>query len=76
MDNNININIEELKDGLDGLYDTKNNKILDTKAKDCRTCQNMSCRVEQNEKPVTDCLGYINHKNEVKVKQLLLKNNI
>ena len=70
MDNNINI--EELKDGLDGLYDTKNNKILDTKAKDCRTCQNMSCR----EKPVTDCLGYINHKNEVKVKQLLLKNNI
>ena len=43
MDNNINI--EELKDGLDGLYDTKNNKILDTKAKDCRNCKNMSCRV-------------------------------
>lgn len=29
--------------------------------KDCRTCQNMSCRVEQHEKPVEGCLGYINH---------------
>lgn len=30
-------------------------------AKDCRTCQNMSCRVEQYEKPVEDCIGYIHH---------------
>lgn len=29
--------------------------------KDCRTCQNMSCRVEIYDKPVEDCLGYINH---------------
>lgn len=47
--------------------------ILDTTTKDCRTCQNMSCRVEQNEKPVAGCLGYINHKKEEKGKQLLLK---
>lgn len=47
--------------------------ILDTATKDCRTCQNMSCRVEQNEKPVDGCFGYINHKKEEKGKQLLLK---
>ena len=29
--------------------------------KDCRTCQNMSCKVESSEKPVEDCLGYIHH---------------
>ena len=41
--------------------------------KDCRTCQNMSCRVEQNEKPVAGCFGYINHNkdNEEKGKQLV-----
>lgn len=41
--------------------------------KDCRNCQNMSCRVEQNEKPVSGCFGYINHNqdNEEKGKQLV-----
>lgn len=28
---------------------------------DCRNCQNMSCRVENYEKPVEGCLGYIHH---------------
>ena len=69
MDNNINI--EELKDGLDGLYDTKNNKILDTKAKDCRTCQNMSCRVESYEKPVDNCVGYIHHDEKQEQPQIM-----
>lgn len=31
------------------------------RTKDCRTCQNMSCRVEQHEKPTKYCIGYINH---------------
>lgn len=35
--------------------------ILDIITKDCRTCQNMSCRVENSEKPIEDCLGYIHH---------------
>ena len=35
--------------------------ILNNATKDCRTCGNMSCRVEQHEKPVEGCLGYINH---------------
>lgn len=37
------------------------------KPKDCRTCQNMSCRVEMNEKPIEDCLGYIYHKEPEQV---------
>ena len=37
---------------------------------DCRTCQNMSCMVEQVEKPVSNCFGYINHNNE-KEKKLI-----
>lgn len=47
--------------------------ILDNITKDCRTCQNMSCRVEQNEKPVDGCLGYINHRQDIegKGKQLV-----
>lgn len=41
--------------------------------KDCRTCGNMSCRVEQNEKPVSGYFGYINHKkyDKEKVKQFI-----
>lgn len=41
--------------------------------KDCRTCQNMRCRVEQNEKPVAGCFGYINNNqdNKEKGKQLV-----
>ena len=48
-------------------------KAKDNITKDCRTCQNMSCRVEQNEKPVDGCLGYINHDydNKEKGKQLV-----
>lgn len=37
-------------------------KKLYEETKDCRSCQNMSCRVETNEKPVENCLGYIYHK--------------
>ena len=41
------------------------------RTKDCRTCQNMSCRVEHQEKPVEGCLGYIYHdSNEEKIKTL------
>lgn len=29
--------------------------------RDCRSCQNMSCRVESREKPVDNCVGYIHH---------------
>ena len=47
-------------------------KTKDNITKDCRTCQNMSCRVENSEKPVEDCLGYINHEERVH----LLKNKI
>lgn len=46
--------------------------------KDCRTCQNMSCRVESYEKPVEDCFGYIhNHKEskEENILKLIHKNN-
>lgn len=46
-------------------------EILNSATKDCRTCKNMSCRVEQHEKPVEGCLGYINHNNEEKGKQLV-----
>ena len=40
---------------------TSSGLVIEDITKDCRTCQNMSCRVEQNEKPVDGCLGYINH---------------
>lgn len=43
--------------------------------KDCRTCQNMSCRVENSEKPVKDCLGYIHHEEKGKVKKLVPNKN-
>lgn len=48
-------------------------QLLSSDIKDCTTCQNMSCRVEQNEKPVAGCFGYINHNhdNEEKGKQLV-----
>lgn len=29
--------------------------------KDCRSCQNMNCRVENCEKLVNNCIGYIHH---------------
>lgn len=40
-------------------------KKLHEETKDCRSCQNMSCRVETKEKPVEDCLGYIHHKEKI-----------
>ena len=33
------------------------------KQKSCHTCQNMSCKVESDEKPIFDCIGYMNKKN-------------
>ena len=36
-------------------------KAKDNITKDCRTCQNMSCRVEIDEKPIENCIGYIHH---------------
>ena len=43
---------------------------------DCRTCQNMSCRVEQVEKPVSNCFGYINHnEKEKKLIKIIPKKN-
>ena len=35
--------------------------VDDETTKDCRSCQNMSCRVESCEKPVDNCVGYIHH---------------
>lgn len=52
-----------------------NSGVLDNVTKDCRTCGNMSCRVEQNEKPVDDCIGYINHGHDKKGKQLIKNKN-
>lgn len=48
--------------------------IINEATKDCRICQNMSCRVENSEKPVEDYFGYINHKKEEQgpVKKLFL----
>ena len=41
------------------------------RTKDCRTCQNMSCRVEQYEKPIKNCIAYIYHdSNEENIKTL------
>lgn len=50
-----------------------NSGVLDSVTKDCRTCGNMSCRVEQNEKPVDGCISYINHEHDKKGKQLIKK---
>lgn len=44
--------------------------------KDCRTCQNMSCRVESNEKLVDDCPGYIYHEINEKVGKQLVKTTV
>ncbi len=44
-------------------------KTKDSITKDCRTCQNMSCRVEQYEKPVDRCIDYINHGHDEKGKK-------
>ena len=38
--------------------------IDDEATKDCRSCQNMSCRVESYEKPVDNCIGYMHHNEE------------
>lgn len=65
---------ETIEDQLKKYNELLDSGILDNTTKDCRTCQNMSCRVEQNEKPVDGCLGYINHghdKKEEKGKQLV-----
>lgn len=35
--------------------------VDDETTKDCRSCQNMSCRVECYEKPIDNCIGYIHH---------------
>lgn len=39
------------------------------RVKDCRTCQNMSCRVETCEKPIENCNAYIYHEKEVILKK-------
>ena len=41
--------------------------------KDCRTCQNMSHRIESNGKPIDDCSGYIYHRINEKVGKQLVK---
>ena len=38
--------------------------IDDEATKDCRSCQNMSCRVGSYEKPVDNCIGYMHHNEE------------
>lgn len=51
-------------------------QVIQEQIKDCRTCQNMSCRVENSEKPVEDCFGYINHeKKEQGLVKKLISNN-
>lgn len=44
-------------------YEKKSKNSL---TKDCRSCQNMSCRVESYEKPVDNCVGYIHHDEKQK----------
>lgn len=43
----------------------KKEKLEILKQRSCHTCQNMSCRVEVDEKPEFNCVGYIN--NEYKL---------
>lgn len=68
----ITITEEESKhiiSGYSSLYFKKMNSLTKNylynqyvrKLKDCRTCQNMSCRVELDEKPIDNCIGYIHH---------------
>lgn len=41
--------------------------------KKCNNCANMSCRVEQYEKPVSDCIGWENNRLVEEYKILKLK---
>lgn len=43
--------------------------------KDCNNCANMSCRVEQYEKPISNCIGWENNRiiGEYKVLKLMKK---
>ena len=43
--------------------------------KSCTTCANMTCRVEQYEKPISDCVGWENNRviGEYKVLKLTRK---
>lgn len=45
--------------------------LNDTLTKDCRSCQNMSCRVESYEKPVDNCVGYIHHDEKQEQPQIM-----
>lgn len=49
IDGNTSV-VEVKKRTIDSLYGLCN------VTKDCRTCVNMSCNVEQNEKPIDGCL--------------------
>lgn len=55
----------------DEIYYAGNNKQV----KDCRPCQNMSCRVVNSEKTIEDCLEYINHEKEQGPVKKLVPNN-
>ena len=49
------------KDFITGSTNLSITNVDDETTKDCRSCQNMSCRVESCEKPVDNCVGYIHH---------------
>lgn len=49
------------KDFITGSTNLSITNVDDETTKDCRSCQNMSCRVESCEKPIDNCIGYIHH---------------
>ena len=57
----LDMNDEFVEEEIDKYNKLLDSGIIESATKDCRTCQNMSCRVENHEKPVEGCLGYINH---------------
>lgn len=51
----------DAKDFIAGSTNLSITNVDDETTKDCRSCQNMSCRVESCEKTVDNCIGYIHH---------------
>ena len=53
--------VDAAKDFITGSTNLSITNVDDETTKDCRSCQNMSCRVESCEKPIDNCIGYIHH---------------
>lgn len=62
---NVNVSLDGILQVILGDI-AANKKIKEQEEiRDCKSCQNMSCRVETYEKPVENCLGYIHHKEKL-----------